>query len=83
MAPVEVGAVRTREDLARFIQDLADDLRQNPGAWENRDLGSFLEALSAWVADMDGYHRNQGEPVPAIPEWRTIAAMLAAARVYE
>ncbi|BCW35138.1 hypothetical protein StoSoilA2_11940 [Arthrobacter sp. StoSoilA2] len=73
----------SRQDLADFIDQFRLSLRQDPGSWENGDLESFLEALSAWTRDMDGYFANLGEPVPDVPSWRLIAQMLLAARVYE
>ncbi len=65
------------------MRALAEALRQRPEAWENADLGPFLEAMSAWIEDMDGYYRNRGEAVPNRPDWSTLAEILAAARVYE
>jgi hypothetical protein len=44
--------------------------------WENPDLGSFLEAMSAWTVDMR-------ERIPDRPSWRTFADMLMAAKIYE
>jgi hypothetical protein len=75
--------IRTRADLSEFIRTLALNLREQPDAWENRDLSSFLEALSAWTTDMDGFFKNRGEPVPEEPAWSTFARMLFAAKVYE
>ncbi|WP_342373746.1 hypothetical protein NVS55_20085 [Myxococcus stipitatus] len=83
MSTADPRAVRSREDLAQFVRSLAQDLKQQPKAWENADLGSFLEAMSAWIEDMDGYYGNRGEVVPPQPEWRTLAEILTAARVYE
>jgi hypothetical protein len=76
-------AVTTREELAAFVALLAREAQQTPKDWENTDLPSFLEALSAWINDMDGYFINRGEQVPAQPSWRTLAQMLSAATVYE
>jgi len=76
-------AVSTRDDLAGFVASLAREARQVPNTWENRDLQSFLEALAAWINDMDGYFLNQGTPAPEQPSWRTVAQMLAAATTYE
>ena len=73
----------SRQDLADFIDQFRDSLRQDPESWENKGLVSFLEALSAWTREMDGYFINRGEPVPDVPSWRLIAQMLLAARVNE
>ncbi|WP_442857041.1 DUF7660 family protein [Arthrobacter sp. YN] len=58
-------------------------MRQDPEGWENADLESFLEAMSAWTRDMDGYFMNRGEPVPDVPSWQLFAQMLLAAKIYE
>jgi hypothetical protein len=75
--------VQPREGLVRFLEQLLGELRSNPGQWDNSDLPSFLGALAAWVADMDGYYANKGVPMPEPPGWQTFAEMLAAAQLYE
>ncbi len=79
----QVKIVRTREDFIAFLTELCKDYRENGKSWENDNLGSFLEALAAWTADMDGYYVNKGKPVPKTPEWKTLAEMLVAAKFYE
>lgn len=76
-------AVSSRKELAEFINALRIDFNSNAGSWENASLGEFLEALSAWVEDMDGYYLNNKLPVLEKPAWKTIAEMLLAAKVYE
>jgi hypothetical protein len=78
-----VQQVRSRADLATFIGALLADLRERPDEWENRDLNDFLEALKAWILDMDGYYQNIGEKMPEQPGWKIIGQMLLAARIYE
>ena len=92
-APMPAGAdvdlnersrrIRSRADLCEFIQLLGAQARQNPDAWTNPDLSSFLEALGAWTSDMEGYFKNRGETAPEQPTRATFAQMLLAARVYE
>ena len=76
-------AIRSRADFVEFVRELAHSLQQSPEGLENRDLPSYLEALAAWVEDMDGYYRNRGETPPEPPGWKAFAQMLLAARVYE
>ena len=78
-----VDQIDSREALVAFLRTLCHDWQQRPAEWENRDLASFLEAMAAWVADMDGYFQNQGERVPEQPTWKTLGQILLAARVYE
>jgi len=77
------NSIRTREDFAAFVDALSKDFREHPESWENNDLYRFLEALGAWVQDMDGYYRNLGKPVPQELDWKTFADMLLAAKMYE
>jgi hypothetical protein len=83
MDPVDVDAVRTREDLATFVLALREDLLANQAAWENPTLERFLEALAAWCSDMPGYFLNRGVEQPEQPDWNLVAWMLIVASVYE
>ena len=76
-------SIGSREDFVAFVKALSKDLRDNPAAWENGNLERFLEALGAWVEDMDGYYLNQGKPVPKQPDWKVAGDMLMAAKMYE
>jgi len=65
------------------IERLRDDLVDNPDAWENNTLESYLEALAAFVRDAEGYYQNRDAPMPNAETWRTIAEVLTAAKMYE
>lgn len=78
-----IDLIKTHEDLAEFIRDLQASLNEESSKWENTDLSSFLEAMAAWLDDMDGYYKNRGEPVPTQPDWKFVAGLLKAASVYE
>ena len=75
--------INTREDLVNFIEVLAKESSSNSKNWENKDLPSFLEAMAAWIEDMDGYYQNKGESVPSQPSWKIIGEILKAATIYE
>ena len=79
----KVVLVGDRCDLVKVIEALRVDLNENPSEWVNQDLGGFLEALSAWVNDMDGFFLGRGLDVPKSPTWKNIAEMLVAAKYYE
>jgi len=85
MGELEARAERlhTREELAAFLDNLADSLVEEPEVWENDTLERFLRAWSAWIGDMDGYFAHQGLSAPEVPSWQLVAQMLLAARVYE
>jgi len=76
MAPDEVS---NRDDLVRFLGEMSTQVE----SFQNQPLGVFLEAASGWLADMDGYFHNRGEPVPESPDWSLLAAVFAAAAVYD
>jgi hypothetical protein len=79
----EVGQVKSKEDLAAFVAALRLDLAANPEEWENPTLEGFLEAMEAWIRDMDAYFKNMGQPDVDVPSWRTLADILYASKIYE
>jgi hypothetical protein len=79
----EVNDIRSRDDFVRFVQNLSRDLAEKPDRWENKDLVSYLEAVAAWTADMEGYYENQNEPLTEQPNWKTFGQILLAAKFYE
>ncbi len=76
---MDSDVVTSRANLVEFVRKLSDRVDSCP----NHTLPNFLEALSAWLADSDGYYRYRGEPVPDQPSWQLIASALDAATIYE
>jgi hypothetical protein len=79
----EAERIESRQDLIAFIARLQEDLAADPAAWPNSELPTYLEALAAWGADMDGYLHNRGERADTMSPWRQIGMMLLAAKNYE
>lgn len=52
-------------------------------SWKNNDLSSYLEAISSWIEDMDGFYENMGKSLPENINWSVFADILMAARIYE
>jgi len=77
----QIEKITSRDELAVFVATFRSSVK-DPG-WSNRDLASFLEAMSAWIAEMDGYFENQGQPCPDQPSWKTIAQILVASAMYD
>ena len=75
--------VNSQNDLAKFVEELLIDYRKNKDSWENADLDSFLEAMSAWVQDLDGYYENNELEISTLNKWRILADILMASRVYQ
>ncbi|PIE40757.1 MAG: hypothetical protein CSA49_06830 [Gammaproteobacteria bacterium] len=75
--------VKTRADLSEFVSALLNDLEGNNAEWENASLSDFLEAMSSWIEDMDGYYKNQGKPFSEDQPWKLFADILYASKIYE
>ncbi|OMH29039.1 hypothetical protein [Motiliproteus sp. MSK22-1] len=76
--------VASSQDLADFIGKMLRDYQLNKDSWENVTLEAFLEAMSAWVEDMDGYYTNVGETFDdKNPTWSNFSDILSAATMYE
>ncbi|GAA5504553.1 hypothetical protein Dxin01_04331 [Deinococcus xinjiangensis] len=73
----EIGLIATREDFALYVSNLSREEEASP------EIASFLEAMSAWTEDMDGYYANRGEEIPEMPSWRMFAEIVTAALSYE
>lgn len=73
-----------RQDFAKFLLDLQNDLENNPEAWENRTLFDFLEAMSRYSEDIHHYYANTGQDINADePSWQIFADIMQGAKVYE
>ena len=80
---MRLDAIHTKDDLAGFVAELKADLLRNPEDWENPDLPSYLEAMTAWIQSMEAFYQNAGRGFPDPPSWKTFAEILLAARIYE
>ena len=79
----EISKIKDHKDLSEFINKICQDLIDNPAGWQNVDLPAFLEAMSAWVEDFEGYCLNTGEPMPSAEAWQLVAKILSASKIYE
>lgn len=80
----ECNGVSEQEELVDFINKLIKSYMDAPSEWTNKDIPSFLEALSAWIEDMEGYYKNQDLKFDKDDiSWGNIADMLYAATMYE
>ena len=75
--------IKSKADFLAFLTLYSQDLKSSPEEWANRDLPSFLEALKAWVEDMEQYYINTNQEVPSDMNWKVLYDMLMAARIYE
>lgn len=80
---VEPEQVASREDLVRFLADLADSVKRGERKVKNETVAELIEAASGWVQDMHGYFENHGLETPSTPSWSLITMIFSAALVYE
>ena len=79
----QIDKINSKETLCDFVALLRHDLESDGESWENPTLDRFLEAMEAWVREMDGIYTNTGRQPIEIPTWKTFAEILYAAKIYE
>jgi hypothetical protein len=79
----QLETIQTQRDLVHFIRALLTDFEVNTSSWQNQDIGSYFEALCAWIEDRDSNLNAIGEAKPVVPSWKLFGAMLIAAKYYE
>ena len=75
--PIEIlGKIKSREDFIGFIRLYIPMIR-------DLSVRDYLDSLTAWAEDMDGYYSNIGKEVPKDINWDFIATLLYAGSIYE
>jgi hypothetical protein len=76
--------VTDRESFVKFIDLLRQDFIDNSENWENKKLDTFLEAISSYAKDIQGYYDNTKQNVNADePNWQTFSDIFMGAKIYE
>ena len=76
--------VTDRQTFIKFLDLLHKDFLENHKSWENKTLPDFLEALSTYTKDIQGYYDNMKLNVNADkPNWQTFADIFKGATLYE
>ena len=76
--------VTDRNSFAVFISLLREEIIKNPDRYENNNLDDFLEAMTAYTKDLQGYYDNTKQNINADhPDWKTFADILMGSAVYE
>ncbi len=74
--------VTDRNSFIEFVGLLRNDLLNNK--WENNNLADYLEAISSYAEDIQGYYDNTKQDVNADnPSWKVFADILIGASMYE
>lgn len=76
--------VTDRTSFIKFVEKLRVDFNTKPHEWKNKTLDDFLEALSAYAHDIQGYYKNTNQQTNAdVASWQVFADILAGASMYE
>lgn len=76
--------VTDRQSFITFLKLLHQDFLKNRTEWENANLDRFLEAMTAYTQDIQGYYDNTNQNVNADnPSWKVLADILMGAKIYE
>jgi hypothetical protein len=76
--------VTDRQSFIEFIELLREDLINNSKSWENKSLDDFLEAMSRYTEDIQGYYDNMKQDVNADhANWQTFADIFKGSTMYE
>ncbi|WP_047450795.1 hypothetical protein [Alistipes sp. ZOR0009] len=76
--------VTDKNTFIDFLEKFREDLKQNPENWENKDLNDFLEAMSRYTEDIQGYYDNTNQDIDSEkPSWKLFADILKGASLYE
>ncbi|WP_303820879.1 hypothetical protein [Ruminococcus flavefaciens] len=71
-----LGKIKSREDFINFMHLF---IQTAPDS----SVRSYLDALTAWAEDMDGYYNNFRKEVPKDINWDFIATLLYSGSIYE
>lgn len=76
-------SVDSKEEFMKFLDELRCDNEQREAEWENKDIKAYLEGVHSWVDDMEGYFRNMDMDIPKNIDWKFIATLFYAGKIYE
>ena len=79
----KIDEIDNKEDFVDFVKLLVSNLKDNPEEWANINLSDYLESISSWTEDMEGYYQNNDIPIPKSINWKAFANILVAAKMYE
>ena len=78
-----IDNINSKQDFISFINILLNDNKDNSDEWENKDIQSYLESISSWVEDMEGYFENMKLDIPTDIDWKFIATLFYVGKIYE
>jgi hypothetical protein len=79
----EALEVESVEQLAIFVFELAQSIREGQIQLHNVSVDSYLEALSGFMEDSAGFYKNEKIAPQSVNPYRLVADALDAATVYD
>ena len=74
----------TKQEFIHFIENLKTDFIENKEQWENKTIEDYLEAMSRYVEDIDGYYENTNQDIDLEKiDWKVFADILKGSSIYE
>lgn len=71
-----LGKIKNKDDFLKFMDTYISTIKE-------LSIKDYLEAIRAWVEDMDGYYKNTGKEIPQNINWDFIAALFYVGGIYE
>lgn len=74
----------TKQEFIQFVENLRTDFIENKKQWENKTIEDYLEAMSRYVEDIDGYYKNTNQNIDLQKvDWKVFSDILIGSSVYE
>jgi hypothetical protein len=81
---IDQNNISDRSSFISFVDKLREQLITGDATFINVNLVDFLEALSRYAEDIQGYYDNTGQVANAdVPSWKVFADLLKGASMYE
>lgn len=71
-----LGEIKNKEGFIRFMELYTPTI-------EDSSIRDYLEAVTSWTEDMDGYYNNAGKKLPQNINWDFIATLFYVGSIYE
>ena len=76
--------IADRQTFIRFLDLLRKDFLENRKEWQNKSIDDFLEAMTRYTEDIQGYYDNTNQNIDANkPSWEIFADILKVSKIYE
>lgn len=74
----------TKQEFILFTENLRTDFLQNKEQWENKTIEDYLEAISRYAEDIDGYYKNTNQDIDLKEiDWKVFSDILKGSSIYE